>query len=153
MRSEHSRLVCAVKHTNACAHTHTHTRWQAAFSFNFTTISAACVPYPDDFIPPKRCQCSSVCMDFTLCQKSELGFSFYIFRVHIFVKPQNLYQEYSEIRCSEEWLQRGDTYDFRHKLAGSFQAICYIFSHWVLSLLCCGNYNTYLIKYCQLCAD
>ena len=106
--------------------THPHTRWQAAFSFNFTTISAACFPYPADFIPPKRYQYSSVCTDFTLYQKSELGFSFYIFRIHIFVKPQNLYQEYSEIRCSAECSQRGDTYDFRHKLAGSFQAICYM---------------------------
>lgn len=122
-----STLVCAVGPTNTQMHVHTHTHMTGWLLLRFyhslcSLCSLACWLH----CPKAKSQYSSVCMDFTLCHKSELGFSFCIFRVHIFVKPQNLYQEYSEIRCREEWLQRGDTYDFRHNLAGSFQAICYM---------------------------
>ena len=111
--------------THKCTCTHTHVTGWLLLQF-YHSLCSLCSLACWLHCPKAKSQYSSVCLDFTLCRKSELGFSFYIFRVHIFVKPQNLYQEYSEIRCSEEWLQRGDTYDFRHNLAGSFQAICYM---------------------------
>lgn len=48
----------------------------------------------------------------------------------------------------EETLSTSDT-----NWLGHFRQFATCFSHWVLSSLCCGNYNTYLIRYCQLCAD